>query len=219
MKYVVTAVIVFFVVQFSEARTFRVAQIPNGAEFSCMNCHVTAGGPRNEFGKEIEENFLDGDNVVWNAELAALDSDGDGFTNGEELFDPEGTWRIGDDNPEINGEAGNPGQADSEPVSVMENFANKVKELIRLESISPNPLVSKSEFKIDFKYPGNVSIEIYTVNGNKILTVYEGFAPAGTSTFDWNGTNSNSENLPGGMYFLMIRKENSAVVDKIHIIR
>lgn len=219
MRILITSFLILFTLQICYSRPQRVVQVPNGEKFSCQTCHTGVGGPRNDFGKEIEANYLEGGVVVWNSELAALDSDGDGFTNGEELFDPEGSWKIGDENPEVNGEVGNPGQADSEPVSVMENFANKVKELIRLESISPNPLVSKSEFKVDFKYPGNIAIEIYSVNGNKILTVYEGFAPSGTSTFDWNGTNSNSENLPGGMYFLMIRKENSAVVDKIHIVR
>ena len=31
---------------------------------------------------------------------AALDADGDGATNGEELGDPDGTWQQGDANPE-----------------------------------------------------------------------------------------------------------------------
>ncbi len=33
--------------------------------------------------------------VQWGPALAALDSDGDGFTNGEELQDPNGTWEVG----------------------------------------------------------------------------------------------------------------------------
>ncbi len=41
----------------------------------------------NPFGKAYADN-----GKVWNATLAALDSDGDGFTNGQELQDPLGAW-------------------------------------------------------------------------------------------------------------------------------
>ena len=63
-----------------DARPKRVDQIPNGSMFSCASCHVTRGGPRTLFGQEIERNYLtqsggSGD-VVWNAMLAMLDSDG-----------------------------------------------------------------------------------------------------------------------------------------------
>ena len=87
------------------ARGKRVSQIPNGAAFSCNSCHTAGGGtPRNAFGLEIEANFLTaagaaGD-VLWGPELAALDSDGDGVSNGAELGDPDGTWVAGDANPE-----------------------------------------------------------------------------------------------------------------------
>ena len=69
---------------------------------------------RNPFGLEVEANFLTtagfaGD-VVWGPELAALDSDGDGATNGMELGDPDGTWVAGDADPE--GEAFAPGDPD-----------------------------------------------------------------------------------------------------------
>ena len=87
------------------ARGKRVSQIPNGAAFSCNACHTAGGGsPRNAFGLELETNFLTaagaaGD-VIWGPELAALDSDGDGVSNGAELGDPDGTWVVGDANPE-----------------------------------------------------------------------------------------------------------------------
>ncbi|MDE2743735.1 MAG: hypothetical protein OXI58_19240, partial [Gemmatimonadota bacterium] len=100
------------------ARGKRVSQIPNGAAFSCNACHTAGGGsPRNAFGLELETNFLTaagpaGD-VIWGPELAALDSDGDGASNGAELGDPDGTWVTGDDNPE--GEAFHPGDPESTP--------------------------------------------------------------------------------------------------------
>lgn len=80
-----------------EGRDFRVGQVPNGFRNSCNTCHTNGGGtPRNEFGKMVEARFLDsGGNVLWGPELAMLDSDGDGVTNGQELQDPYGMWTSG----------------------------------------------------------------------------------------------------------------------------
>jgi hypothetical protein len=99
------------------ARPFRPAQVPNGANLSCGTCHVTPGGPRNAFGLTVESDFLTAagfaGQVIWGPELAALDSDGDGATNGEELGDPDGTWAIGDADPAV--DFTHPADPDSRP--------------------------------------------------------------------------------------------------------
>src|SRR5688572_5767190 len=80
------------------ARPARVGQIPNGSVRACLNCHVSpeGGGPRNVFGQQVESGFLDvpgpTGRVVWGAQLAGLNADGDGATNGAELQDPTGAW-------------------------------------------------------------------------------------------------------------------------------
>ena len=107
------------------ARGKRVSQIPSGSVFSCNTCHTSGGGsPLNPFGIEIAANFLTaagaaGD-VRWGPELAALDSDGDGASNGAELGDPQGAWAPGDSGSEgedQNGQATvfNPGDQASIP--------------------------------------------------------------------------------------------------------
>ena len=81
----------------ASARPYRVNQVPNGSEFGCNLCH--AAGGRTPLGLEVLAS-LDGQNVDW-AAVFDSDSDGDGFTNGEELGDPAGVWRIGDNDPPI----------------------------------------------------------------------------------------------------------------------
>ena len=93
----------------ADARSKRVRQVPNGSAASCNTCHTAGGGsPLNPFGLEIVTNFLTASgaagDVLWGPELAALDSDGDGASNGAELGDPEGTWMVGDPDPEGDGE-------------------------------------------------------------------------------------------------------------------
>ena len=120
------------------ARGKRVSQIPNGAAFSCNSCHTAGGGsPRNAFGLEIETNFLTaagaaGD-VLWGPELAALDSDGDGASNGAELGDPDGTWVAGDTNPE--GEAFAPGDPTSTPPPTSHDTAVEVSTWAQIKHL------------------------------------------------------------------------------------
>ncbi len=102
-----------------EARRFRSDELPNGNTFSCANCHnnPSGGGSLNAFGTEVETNHLDapGSNghVVWSNALAILDSDGDRFTNGQEMQDSEGTWSTGNPAPGDAEQVTNPGDASS----------------------------------------------------------------------------------------------------------
>ena len=125
-----------------EARFFRLAKVPNSDAVGagCNLCHTTGGGtPRNPFGLSVEALVTpDGREVFWGPELAAMDSDGDGFTNGEELGDPEGLWQEGGDPPGDPALITHPGDPDShppepveEPTAVETSTWGKVKDLVK----------------------------------------------------------------------------------------
>jgi hypothetical protein len=102
-----------------EARGCRPDLIPNGDVNSCSNCHVNSrgGGRRTPFGQDVRD-FIRGGSCAefWEAELAALDSDGDGRSNGEELLDPSGLWRPQESPcPGDPARVTNPGAADDPP--------------------------------------------------------------------------------------------------------
>ncbi len=121
-----------------DARDRRVNQIPNGLQFDCQTCHQSFGGsPLNDFGLDVEANFLTpsgaAGNVDWIIELAMLDSDGDGFTNGEELQDPLALWSSGEPRPGEKTLLSNPGFGTSVPdgpgsnvVVALNGFSNLV---------------------------------------------------------------------------------------------
>jgi len=91
-----------------EARSNRQAHIPNGAAFSCDSCHGRESltiPHLTPFGRDVNANMVGG--VVQWQNIWMLDSDGDGFSNGLELNDPNGQWRRGNPNPV--GPISNPG--------------------------------------------------------------------------------------------------------------
>merc|ERR1712060_825437 len=68
------------------------------------------GGERNQFGIDFHEAYTG----VWDAIICNMDSDGDGFTNGQELGDPDCVWTAGDTPARTTGIT-HPGLACSKP--------------------------------------------------------------------------------------------------------
>ena len=105
----------------SEARPFRIDDIPNGSKFSCLNCHGDNKASYNtDFGSDARNYLIPGgtistQHVDW-APLCPLDSDRDGWTNGQELGDPDCVWVKGDAKPL--GLLTNPGVYESAPAPV-----------------------------------------------------------------------------------------------------
>ena len=100
------------------ARSWRVSQVPNGNSFSCTLCHVrpNGAGPRNAFGDAVNAVVGRGSRAeFWSASLARLDSDVDGFSNGQELGDPDG-----DGVPIPEAQVTHPGDPASKPETLFE---------------------------------------------------------------------------------------------------
>jgi hypothetical protein len=98
----------------AHARSCRVTLLPNGIVSNCGTCHTSpnGGGARNAFGRAVQtiiENSSNCNRTFWGPDLAKVDSDGDGLTNGDELQDPEGTWTPGMPNPGSRALVTNPG--------------------------------------------------------------------------------------------------------------
>ncbi|MDE2832426.1 MAG: hypothetical protein OXN20_20105 [Gemmatimonadota bacterium] len=151
-------VIVFIGWGQADARPARVDQLPNGRALGCAACHVNpgGGGTLTPFGSAINNNYLTqpgrSGQVVWNAMLAMLDSDGDGVSNGQELGDPDG-----DGTPEASIQVTNPGDPNSfvpqQPVTP--TVTSFVIGGVTLQEDVKNPPVPSGmqQFEITFNVP------------------------------------------------------------------
>ncbi|MBE2279977.1 MAG: T9SS type A sorting domain-containing protein [Ignavibacteriaceae bacterium] len=203
------------------ARDWRVSQIPNGSKFNCQNCHISSlgGGTRNGFGIEVWNNFLDpfqneGGNVVWGSALAALDSDGDGFSNGVELQDPNGDWRPGQPQPGVLSEVTNPGDPNSKPSpNSIDDFTGS-PESIKLFDNYPNPFNPSTKIRYYIPEASDVRLEIYNQSGELLYSLVEGFQNQGAYEVVFTAAN-----LSSGVYFYILNTGAFSEIKKMILLK
>ncbi len=94
----------------SRATNLDMAKLPVVTPNLCLACHVAAAPTAtnkalNVFGLDFRANGR-----IWDSNLAAIDSDGDGCLNGVEVGDSDGD---GSPDGNVTSQAGNPGVADN----------------------------------------------------------------------------------------------------------
>ena len=173
--------------------------IPNGRINNCSNCHVSpyGGGQRTPFGETVKDNLSNG-NVRWDL-IFNIDSDGDGFTNGEELQDADGQWVFGKAAPGNPTLVTLPGDASSKPTtsSVENEFANSNS------IIYPVPTLGIINLDFISNYYENSNLELYNSNGD---IVYSENIKSNIGQNKWT-LNMNNHSLNSGVYFIQLRNK------------
>ncbi len=201
------ALIVLLIISITvTSRDFRVQRIPNGNIFSCQNCHFSqfGGDERNAFGNAVNQLVTPGGQQnFWGPALAALDSDGDGFTNGEELQDPNGTWQPGQPLPGNPSLVTNPGDPNSKPntTSIVES---KIPNGYKLLNNYPNPFNPSTRIAFEIPQEENVTLKIYNINGELVRTLLNNNLSAGRYEQIWNGKDEAGNYVVSGVYIYRI---------------
>lgn len=220
MKNVLTLAVVFVIaggILFQlGSRSWRVTQVPNGSKFQCQNCHMSAAGgdARNPFGLEVQANFLVNDDVTWNASLATLDSDGDGFSNGTELQDPTGSWRIGQPNPGVFSEVTNPGDPTSKPNPSAIKDLNGNPQEFSLSNNYPNPFNPSTKIRYSVPLASDVNLTVYTVQGEKVFSLVNQHQEAGSYEVEFTAVSVSS-----GVYFYKLEAAGKVEVKKMNLLK
>jgi len=83
----------------------------------------------------------------------------------------------------------------------------------------PNPFNPDTKLLFDLPKAQNVSLDVYNILGQHVINLASGMYDAGRYTISWNGTNSNGEDVPSGIYFYSLRTAEFAKTNKMMLIR
>lgn len=211
---IVTLLLIFFTLEVS-GRDFRVNQLPNGSKFSCGNCHTSSfgGGPRNKFGQEVEKLVGTSGQSFWGQAIALLDSDGDGKTNGEELGDPNGTWRSGSPNPGVLASITNPGNPSS--VTSVKQIAGLPTEF-KLDQNYPNPFNPETVINYQIAEESNAKLVVFDILGKEVAVLVNENKQPGFYRVNFSAHNSQ---LPTGLYFYRLETKVAVLTKKMMLVK
>jgi hypothetical protein len=94
-----------------------------------------------------------------------------------------------------------------------------IPKVFALSNSYPNPFNPSTRFQVDVPRETFLSIAIYNMLGQKVATIYEGPQTPGVRTFEWNGRNSSSGDVPSGIYFIRMSAPGFEAVRKVMLIK
>jgi len=68
----------------------------------------------------------------------------------------------------------------------------------------PNPFNPETDIDISVAKTGHVSVTVFNSRGKKIVDLHNGILNEGINTIHWNGKDSNSKDMPSGVYYAVI---------------
>lgn len=89
-------------------------------------------------------------------------------------------------------------------LKVDRNIATRSYDYISNISLSPNPFSDKLYLKLNLVKNSPVKIKAFNIQGIEIADIAELPLPSGEHIFEWNGLNSQRQNVSPGVYFLTV---------------
>jgi hypothetical protein len=92
-------------------------------------------------------------------------------------------------------------------------------QTIQLYQNYPNPFQQATGVGYRLLQSSHVRLVIYDTNGREVSTLVDGFQPAGTYAYAWDGVDASGRQLPGGVYFGRIRAGADLKTIKLTLVR
>ncbi|MDI6804153.1 MAG: FlgD immunoglobulin-like domain containing protein, partial [Bacteroidota bacterium] len=84
---------------------------------------------------------------------------------------------------------------------VEDEISMMIPDVFELSQNFPNPFNSSTTISVKLPIDSELMIEIFNTLGQKVIVLTHGRYPKGVHTFSWNGTDSNDQIVPTGIYF------------------
>lgn len=83
---------------------------------------------------------------------------------------------------------------------------------------APNPFQSSTHVRFTLPAAGPVSVDVYDLEGRKVVALVNGTRPAGTQSVDWDGRDSGGRLAPSGPYYIRLTRADR-VINRAVILR
>jgi len=90
-----------------------------------------------------------------------------------------------------------------------------VVESIQLYGNYPNPFNPTTQISFSLPDEEEIELTIYNVKGQKVKTLFSGFAEEGIHSLTWNGENDAGRSVSSGIYFYKLKTNSKELIRKM----
>ena len=83
----------------------------------------------------------------------------------------------------------------------------------------PNPFNPTTTISFSLPTEQDIELIVYNIKGQKVKTLYSGFADIGEHTITWSGKDSNDKQVSSGLYFYKLKTNNNTLTRKMIMIK
>ena len=94
-----------------------------------------------------------------------------------------------------------------------------VAEEFTLYGNYPNPFNPSTKIRFATEKFSDVTVNIYSVLGEKVATAHDGELSSGTYDITWYGLDNNGNKVPSGVYFYEVRSDNRIQKGKMLLLK
>jgi hypothetical protein len=110
-----------------------------------------------------------------------------------------------------------------EKLEVVSTTTGLVQELIptelKLHDNYPNPFNATTTIKFDINHPDNVTLNIYSIDGQLVKSLFSGYVPAGNHRFLWYGNDDQNLPVSSGIYLYRLVAGNEVLTRKMVLVK
>jgi len=83
----------------------------------------------------------------------------------------------------------------------------------------PNPFNPVTTIQFSIPVSGDITLKVYDILGQEVVTLIEGSVTAGTHHVIWNGTNMNTLQVPSGVYIYRLQSDMTTLSHKMILMK
>lgn len=104
-------------------------------------------------------------------------------------------------------------------VTGISDLAELFPKEITLHQNYPNPFNPTTNIKYIIPKSGKISLTVYNLLGQKVITLFDGFQQMGTHVVNWDGLNRQGVMVAGGIYFCQLKTLSHAKTIKMILLK